>query len=165
MWKIDGKDDSSRPGKAAGTVDTLIGRQSEITGDVRFAGGLHVDGRVKGKVTAGTDKNTVLSVSESGAVEGDVRVPHVVLNGTVEGDVHASQRLTLSAKARVNGNVYYKLIEMTSGAVINGQLVYEGDEKIAKIAHKTTDDQQEDTPTGTGGDRPAAFGGGTREKV
>jgi len=117
----------SKPAKATSTVDTLIGRQSELTGDIRFAGGLHVDGKVKGKVMADSDKNAVLSISESGTVEGDIRVPHVVLNGTVEGDVHASQRITLSAKARVNGNVYYKLIEMTSGAMVNGQLVYDGE--------------------------------------
>lgn len=162
MWGTDGKDDSSRPAKAAGTVDTLIGRQSEVTGDLRFTGGLHVDGRIKGKVTAPSDKNAVLSVSESGVVEGDVHVPHVVLNGIVEGDVHASQRLTLSAKARVNGNVHYKLIEMNSGAMINGQMVYEGDgaDKVAPIPHKTGDVK---APTGTEGDRPPVFGG-TREK-
>lgn len=159
MWNSDSKDESSRPNKAVDTVDTLIGRQTEITGDVRFTGGLHVDGKVKGKVTAESDKNAVLSLSESGAVEGDVRVPHVVLNGTVEGDVHASQRLTLSAKARVNGNVYYKLIEMTGGAMINGQMVYEGDgaEKIASIPHK----KNGETGTAGGGDggRTTALGG------
>lgn len=162
MWKNDGKDDASRPAKAAGTVDTLIGRQSEITGDVRFAGGLHVDGKIKGKVSADADKNAVLSVSESGIVEGDVRVPHVVLNGTVEGDVHAAQRLTLSAKARVNGDVYYKLIEMNSGAMINGQLVYEGEgaEKVAAIG------KTEDAEASAEGEkaRSPVFGG-VREKV
>lgn len=163
MWKNDGKDDASRPAKAAGTVDTLIGRQSEITGDVRFTGGLHVDGKIKGKVSAGSDKNAVLSVSESGIVEGDVHVPHVVLNGTVEGDLHAAQRLTLSAKARVNGNVYYKLIEMSSGAMINGQLVYEGEgaEKVAAVP-----DKKEDADASAEGEkgRSPVFGG-VREKV
>lgn len=166
MWGNDSKDEPARPNKAATTVDTLIGRQSEITGDVRFAGGLHVDGKIKGKVMADSDKNAVLSVSESGAVEGDVRVPHVVLNGTVEGDVHASQRITLSAKARVNGNVYYKLIEMTSGAMVNGQMVYEGDgaDKVAAIPHKKGEEVgapgSGDTETG----KTAVFGG-AREKV
>lgn len=116
-------------------VDTLIGRQTELLGDVRFSGGLHVDGKIKGKVLAASDKTAVLSVSESGAIEGDVRVPHIVLNGTVVGDVHASERISLSVKARVTGNVYYKVIEMASGAAVNGQLVHEGDEPAA-ITHK-----------------------------
>lgn len=116
-------------------VDTLIGRQTELLGDVRFSGGLHVDGKIKGKVLAASDKTAVLSVSESGAIEGDVRVPHIVLNGTVVGDVHASERISLSVKARVTGNVYYKVIEMASGAAVNGQLVHEGDEPAA-LTHK-----------------------------
>lgn len=121
---------------ASGTVDTLIGRQTEVQGDVRFAGGLHIDGKIKGKVLADSDKSAVLSVSESGEIEGDVRVPNIVLNGIVEGDVHATQRITLSAKAKVTGNVYYSLIEIVSGATINGQLVHEGDGEVAALPHQ-----------------------------
>ncbi|MES0872926.1 bactofilin family protein [Sinimarinibacterium thermocellulolyticum] len=106
-------------------VDTLIGRQTEILGDVRFTGGLHVDGKIKGKVIASADKAAALSVSEHGTIEGDVRVPNVVLNGVVTGDVHASQKIALSSKARITGNVFYRLIEMESGAKVNGQLVHD----------------------------------------
>lgn len=106
-------------------VDTLIGRQTEILGDVRFTGGLHVDGKIKGKVIANSDKAASLSVAESGSIEGDVRVPIIVLNGAVSGDVHASEKITLAAKARVTGNVYYKIIEMEGGSQVNGQLVHE----------------------------------------
>ncbi|WP_051362184.1 bactofilin family protein [Solimonas soli] len=105
-------------------VDTLIGRQTEILGDIRFAGGLHIDGKVKGKVIANGDK-AALSVSDSGAIEGDVRVPNIMLNGSVTGDVYASDKITLAAKARVTGNVYYKIIEMEGGAQVNGQLVHQ----------------------------------------
>lgn len=106
-------------------VDTLIGRQTEILGDIRFAGGLHIDGKVKGKVLTSGEKTSSLSVSESGAIEGDVRVPNIVLNGTVIGDVYATEKITLAAKARVTGNVYYRIIEMEGGAQVNGQLVHE----------------------------------------
>jgi len=105
-------------------VDTLIGRQTEILGDIRFAGGLHIDGKVKGKVVSTSDKAT-LSISDSGAIEGDVRVPTIILNGSVTGDVSASEKITLAAKARVTGNVYYKIIEMEGGAQVNGQLVHQ----------------------------------------
>ena len=117
-------------------VDTLIGKQTEIQGDIHFAGGLHIDGKVKGKIVATSDKSAVLSVSETGSIEGDVRVPHVNLNGTVQGDVHAGERLQLSAKARVNGNVYYKLIEMAIGATVNGQMVHEDADKVEAITHQ-----------------------------
>ncbi len=122
---------------AATSVDTLIGRQTEVLGDVRFSGGLHVNGKIKGKVIANSDKAASLSVSDTGLVEGDVRVPNIVLNGAVTGDVHATEKITLAAKARVNGNVYYKIIEMEGGATVNGQLVHEGEAGRAPAAALT----------------------------
>lgn len=123
------------PQKTTAGVDTLIGRQTEVLGDVRFSGGLHVDGKIKGKVVANADKNATLSVSESGSIEGNVRVPNIVLNGQVVGDVHASERIQLAARARVTGNVYYKIIQMEGGATVNGQMVHETGEVLAAIGH------------------------------
>jgi cytoskeletal protein CcmA (bactofilin family) len=108
----------------AGKIDTLIGQQTEISGDVRFTGGLHVDGAIKGNVIASGE--AVLMLSEHGRIEGDVRVPNVVLNGAVTGDVYAAERVELASRARVNGNVYYNLIEMAMGAEVNGNLVHKG---------------------------------------
>jgi cytoskeletal protein CcmA (bactofilin family) len=100
----------------------LIGAEAEIQGDLHFTGGLHVDGRIKGSVVA--DGDAVLMLSEHGSIEGEVRVPHIVLNGTVTGDVHAAERIELASKARVRGNVFYQLIEMVVGAEVNGKLVH-----------------------------------------
>ena len=143
---------SNKPAKSGTSVDTLVGRQTELQGDIRFSGGLHVDGVVKGKIIADSDKNATLSVSESGRIEGDIRVPNLVLNGVVEGDVHATQRISLSPHAKVNGDVYYKIIEMSSGAMVNGQLVHEDEDQMdlksdkrptdISAARKSTDDQK-----------------------
>ncbi len=105
-------------------IDSLIGRHTEITGDLRFSGGLHVDGTVKGNVYADDDSGAVLTLSEYGTVEGEVRVPNVVLNGVVIGDVHARDHIELASNARIAGNVYYTLIEMAMGAEVNGSLVH-----------------------------------------
>lgn len=104
-------------------VDTLIGHETEIVGDVRFNGGLHIDGVVKGNVIAENDSDSVAIVSERGRVEGELRVPNVLINGYVAGDVYAAERLDLAANARVHGDVYYHTIEMAGGAEINGKLV------------------------------------------
>jgi cytoskeletal protein CcmA (bactofilin family) len=121
-------------------VDTLIGRHSEIYGDVRFSGGLHVDGTVKGNILAEEDPGAFLNLSEHGTVEGGVKVPNVVLNGVVVGDVHARQHIVLAANARVTGNVYYSLIEMAMGAEVNGNLVHtvEEVESPLKLGHRGT---------------------------
>jgi cytoskeletal protein CcmA (bactofilin family) len=116
------------------SVDTLIGKQTEVLGDVRFSGGLHLDGKIKGNVSA-ADKTATLSVSETGCIEGDVNVPNIMLNGSVIGDVRATERLVIAAKARVSGNVQYRTLQMEPGAKINGQLVHESNEPIAALTH------------------------------
>lgn len=106
-------------------VETLIGANTRINGDLNFTGRCHVDGAIKGNVNADPDSHSAVSVSENGNIEGAVTVPFVVLHGIVRGDVSASQRIELGATARVIGNVYYNLIEMKVGAEINGKLVHQ----------------------------------------
>ncbi len=111
-------------------VDTLVGANTRISGDLHFSGGCHVDGTVNGSVTADPDSKSALSISEEGNVEGGVTVPYVVLNGIVRGDVFANQRVELGPTARVIGNVYYNLIEMAIGAEINGKLVHQPEGQV-----------------------------------
>lgn len=105
-------------------IDTLIGAGTVIVGDVRFTGGLHVDGNISGNVDAPADSGATLSVSDGGNIEGSVNAPNVVLNGTVNGDIVATERVELGATARVAGNVVYGLIEMAMGAQIRGRLIH-----------------------------------------
>jgi cytoskeletal protein CcmA (bactofilin family) len=103
-------------------IDTLVGREAKVQGDVEFAGGLHLDGRIAGNVIAVPSEGSSLSVSETGAIEGRVEACNVMLNGTVKGDIVAVERVVLGSTARVEGNVYYGIIEMTLGAQIMGKL-------------------------------------------
>lgn len=114
-----------KPRRPTGHFDTLISAKTSVQGDVHFSGGLHVDGRIQGKVVADEGGDAVLRVSEVGEVEGDIVAPHVIINGTVHGDVYASAHLELAAKASIHGNVYYNLIEMAMGAAVNGNLVHQ----------------------------------------
>jgi cytoskeletal protein CcmA (bactofilin family) len=120
-------------------IDTLVGPNSRITGDLFFAGGCHIDGTVKGNVSADSESNSALSISEDAIVEGGVTVPYVVLNGIVRGDVFAHQRVELGPTARVIGNVYYNLIEMAIGAEINGKLVHQPDGQVP-LRTRTSDE-------------------------
>ncbi len=114
-----GKRKKRRPTK----VNSLIGKDSTILGNIEFTGGLHVDGVIKGNVNAVGDEKATLTLSDRGAIEGEVRVSHIILNGVVNGDVYAREDVELSSQARVEGNVFYGLIEMAMGAEVNGQLV------------------------------------------
>ncbi|MFQ5488075.1 MAG: polymer-forming cytoskeletal protein [Gammaproteobacteria bacterium] len=105
-------------------VDTLIGQQTELRGNISFTGGLHIDGKIQGNVSAEGDDKTVLVLSDKGTIEGEVRVPYLVINGLVIGDLYASESIELAPKARITGNVYYNRIEVAMGAEVNGSLVH-----------------------------------------
>ena len=120
--------------KQAARIDTLIGRSARVQGDIEFAGGLHVDGQVTGNVRVVAGASAALSVSEHGVIEGSVEAPQVVLNGTVNGDIIASDRVVLGAKARVRGDVSYGVIEMALGAEITGRLIPANTEPEAPTA-------------------------------
>jgi len=117
MWGSNKKQRSEK-------VDTLIGQQTELHGDVMFSGGLHVDGKVKGNIMAEKESSTMLVLSEQGAIEGEIRVPYIIVNGLVVGDIYASESVELAQNARITGNVYYNRIEIAMGAEVNGSLVH-----------------------------------------
>ncbi|WP_018870630.1 polymer-forming cytoskeletal protein [Thioalkalivibrio sp. ALgr3] len=125
-------------------VDTLIGENTAIHGDLEFSGGLHLEGRIVGDVRASTDGSAVLVVDEKGQIEGQVAVPHLVLNGSVRGDVHAGEHVELGEKARLEGNLYYSVLQMAEGASVDGQLrrrdadaALEGEAPLTALADDT----------------------------
>ena len=141
-----------KPSSKVSKIETLIGNTIVIRGDLIFSGGLHIDGKIIGNVIAEDGSNSMLVLSDHGSIEGDVRVPYVVLNGEVIGDVYATERVELSAKAQVNGNVFYNLLEMALGSQVNGNLVHCKNEK------KLLEFQREQNVTKTGEESPAGEG-------
>ena len=103
---------------------TMIAKGTVVNGDVQFEGGLLVEGTIKGNVRAADGTDSLLRLSEAGCIEGEIRVPNVVVNGKVTGDVHASGHIELAAKATVHGDVHYNLIEMVMGSQVNGALLH-----------------------------------------
>jgi len=103
---------------------TLISPETVIVGDVHFCGNLDVEGLVQGNVIAQPGKDALVRVVGKGRVEGDIRVPCIVINGAVQGNVYSSKHLELASKSRVQGNVYYTLVEMVAGSEVNGSLTH-----------------------------------------
>jgi len=119
--------------KPQSRIDTLVGAETRIDGDIYFSGGLRVDGVVRGNVNEEASTPSTLVLSEQGSIEGAVVVSQVVLNGRVVGPVHAKEYVELQPKARVVGDVYYKSLEMHTGAVIEGNLIYEGEDQETRL--------------------------------
>lgn len=100
---------------------SLIARGTVIRGDLRFSGALHLDGRIEGAVLA-EGEDAVFTLSEHGLVQGEIHVPHAIINGQVHGDIHAGERLELAPLARIVGDVHYRTLEMAAGAQVNGRM-------------------------------------------
>ena len=100
---------------------TLISTGTTITGDLAFSGATHVEGAIKGNVTA---EEGLLIIAHSGKVEGDIRAPKIVVDGHVRGNVYAEEHLELASRAVITGNVFYSVIEMEKGSQVNGSLEY-----------------------------------------
>ena len=108
-------------------IDTLVGVETRVEGDLHFNGGLRVDGAIRGSVSEQNGTPSTLILSEHGKIEGSVTAAKIVLNGKVIGAVKSSHFIELQTKARITGDLYYKSLEMHTGAVIEGKLIYLGD--------------------------------------
>ncbi|MDH4190111.1 MAG: polymer-forming cytoskeletal protein [Betaproteobacteria bacterium] len=122
--------------KPQNRIDSLIGVTTRIEGNVYFSGGLRVDGEVRGNVAALPDEMATLVVSANARIDGEVQAAHVVVNGTINGPVHASETLELQVGSRVKGDVSYKSIEMHQGAVVEGRLVHSGGSEVKSVELK-----------------------------
>lgn len=135
-----GSDKSKQARPSGAGVETLIGPRVTIRGDVHFSGGLYIEGRIEGAVLADeADANALVTLSERGSIEGEVRAPHVVVNGQLHGDIHSSQRIELAAAARVEGNVHYHTVEMQAGSMLTGRLIHIGGEPKRLSGPETSD--------------------------
>lgn len=103
-------------------IKSLIAQGTRIDGNVLFHDGLRVDGDVVGDIRASDEQSSILVISESASVTGQIHADHVIINGRVKGPVHAFELLELQPKARIEGDVSYKALEMHQGATIAGQL-------------------------------------------
>lgn len=122
-----GKNPNEKP---CNTIDSLVGAKTDIKGDIVFSGGLRIDGKVKGNISAKGEGNGTLVLSENAVIVGNITVPHVIVNGTVKGNVRAAERIEIQHKGEITGDVYYKVIEMAMGAVVNGSLMREAGDSV-----------------------------------
>ncbi len=127
-----GKKETSASLSAGST--TLVSKNTEIVGDINFSGNLMIEGKVTGNIYVSSGSDAHARVLEKGIVEGEIRVPSIVINGTVNGNVYSDQHVQLAAQAVVNGHVHDTLIELVRGAKVNGNLVYSAESSSSKLA-------------------------------
>ncbi len=136
--------------KAQPSIRSLIAQGSCIEGNLKFTDGLRIDGEVIGDIRANEGSPSILVISESACVTGHIHADHVIINGRVMGPVHASELLELQPKAKIQGDIAYKALEMHQGAVIYGQLrptdQEAGDKPLLKLAANNVEKAREEAP-------------------
>ncbi|MEE9351767.1 MAG: polymer-forming cytoskeletal protein [Thiotrichaceae bacterium] len=103
-------------------VNTLIGNSTTLQGDLHFTGVLKIDGTIQGNLLAESN-DSVLILDDDGVIEGEVRVPNMIINGAINGNVFASEKIDLYPNAKITGDVHYNLLEMEVGAEVNGRML------------------------------------------
>ncbi|WP_266213894.1 bactofilin family protein [Paraliomyxa miuraensis] len=100
-------------------IITILGKGSAFDGKLTFEGTVRIDGDFSGEIrTDGT-----LVVGDSAKVTAQIEASVVVIEGRVEGDVRASERIELSSTGRVAGTLYCPSLEIQRGAVFDGRSV------------------------------------------
>ena len=122
----------------SGNSTTLISEEADIVGDIHFSGDLEIQGLVRGNLIAKSGSKALVRVVDGGRVEGEIHAPRIMINGSVVGNVYATEHVELAAKAMVEGNVNYAIIEMVKGAQVNGSLVYAADSPSPESTSKAT---------------------------
>ena len=111
--------------KPCSTIDVL-GAQTTVKGNTVFRGGLRVDGKVKGNITADSKDESTLVLSEHAEVIGNIKVTRMTVAGKLKGNVHCSERIELLSTADVSGELHYKEMDIAQGATVNANLVRDG---------------------------------------
>lgn len=106
-------------------VETIIGKDVVIQGDLIFSGGLYIEGKVVGKVLSNHSADSILTLAPGGSVDGEIRVTKAIISGRLLGDIYSTERIELTETAQIQGNIHYKLLEITAGAMVSGQLIHD----------------------------------------
>jgi len=108
-------------------IDTLIGAHAKFKGELSFEGTVRIDGKFEGNISSSEDGTLI--ISETAEVQGEIRVPNLLLYGTVRGNVRATKSLQVGAKGRLNGDVEYTVLSLAEGAAVNGRCTRIDDNK------------------------------------
>lgn len=124
----------SRASKKVEKAETIIGGQSEVTGDLNVKGTLQVDGLVNGRIKA----DCVL-LSESSRINGDIAAHRIIVSGRVEGNLRAEEAVEIMPKGKVIGDVVTNKISVAEGGELNGKVAMsEKDSKMVNLEEKGT---------------------------
>ena len=104
-------------------LESIIGKNSDINGELNVSGTLRVDGMVHGKVNA-----ECVIVSESAMVKGDIKARAIIVGGKVEGNLFGEEIIEIKSKGTVLGEIFTNKFFVIEGGILNGRVQMQKDE-------------------------------------
>ncbi len=95
----------------------LIGRGTVIIGSISASASIRVEGEIKGQVAS----QDLVTIGNTGVVEGDVEAKNIVVGGRVNGNLTAQEKLVLEAKCSVSGDIRARRLVVDEGALYEGK--------------------------------------------
>ena len=106
----------SNSNEANGLMNTIIGKDTTITGTLDVKGALRVDGQVKGKIIC----SDCVTIGATGQVEADIEAQIAIVAGHVAGNIVCSEKIELQAKCEMEGDLKAKSLVIEQGAIFCG---------------------------------------------
>jgi len=104
-------------------LESIIGKNSDISGELNVSGTLRIDGMVRGKVNA-----ECVIVSESAMVKGDIKARAIIVGGKVEGNLIGEEIIEIKPKGAVLGEIFTNKFFVIEGGTFNGRVQMRKDE-------------------------------------
>ena len=106
------------------SINTIIGKGSSITGNLKINGFVRLDGDIDGNLE--TDGNII--IGDSARIKGDVRAKAVIVGGIVVGNILAQESVKLLSNSAVLGDVISRKVQVEDKATFHGHCISIKDE-------------------------------------
>jgi cytoskeletal protein CcmA (bactofilin family) len=132
-------------GKSVESFETIIGASLRVDGNLLLRSSVRIDGLVHGNILQEDGCEATVAVAKGAIVTGDIRAKHVIISGTLQGNIFSSDRVELLETAFVSGDITYGTLGMQVGARLEGKLcqvdsdasLQRADKLISQVMQKT----------------------------
>ena len=127
-------------GKRDDEIISLLGKGTEVAGDISFSGGMRVDGIIRGTVHS----EGSLIIGASGLIDAEVSVRNISVNGEFRGIIRASDRVEIHKEGKVFGDIYSPCLIIEAGATFEGRC------NMSEMEEKDKNSSKKKIPADTG---------------
>jgi cytoskeletal protein CcmA (bactofilin family) len=121
-------------------ITGFFDKDTEIKGDLKFKGTFRIDGRFKGNISS----PSVLIIGDSGKVEADIKIGHIVINGEIKGNIQASDRVEINSSGKIFGTIISPKLIVEDGAYLEASCQTSSEPQKTSSSSQTAEKENKD---------------------